>query len=148
MLDKEVKIIKGTKYYLLGVKDGEKYWLEEGSWDCDWYWGFGYIEVWNKRYNDIELHTHFDSLFLKNNISEKLFNYFDECVLNKNEMWQILELMKTFYTLSEYSELIYRGNSNISYNALKADLMNIEEYKKINNIIIPALMEDVYNLLK
>ena len=30
----------GHKYYLLGAdKEGIKYYLEEASWDCDWYWG-------------------------------------------------------------------------------------------------------------
>ena len=35
------------KIYLLGADaEGTKYWLEAPSWDCDWYWGFGYVETY------------------------------------------------------------------------------------------------------
>ena len=34
-------------FYLLGRdEEGINYWLEEPSWDCGWYWGFGYVETY------------------------------------------------------------------------------------------------------
>ncbi len=33
--------------YLLGKdSEGISYWLEAPSWDCGWYWGFGYVETY------------------------------------------------------------------------------------------------------
>ena len=47
------KITKfGDDYYLLGInQENEKVWLEKPSWDCDWYWGFGYVEIFNQNYS-------------------------------------------------------------------------------------------------
>ena len=37
----------------LGKLDGENVWLAPPSWDCGWYWGFGYIQNRN-------MHTHYE----------------------------------------------------------------------------------------
>ena len=45
-MKKEKRKAFGKKIYLLGKDaEGVKYWLEEASWDCNWYYGFGYIET-------------------------------------------------------------------------------------------------------
>ena len=34
--------------YLLGRgTDGSHYWLEQSTFDCDWYWSVGYIETYS-----------------------------------------------------------------------------------------------------
>lgn len=137
-----------NKFYLLGKdKDGRKVWLQEASWDCDWYWGLGYINTFNKNYSDIDLHTHFDSLFLKKDIYKSFVNYFTETTLNKSEIWQLLELMKTLYTLGEYSDMLHLKGANISKNSCENILKNDEEYKRINEVVIPELNNKVYELL-
>ena len=56
--------------YLLGSdSDGIKYWLEAPSWDCDRYWGFGYVETYTNNENpslskDIKSHSHIESSFM------------------------------------------------------------------------------------
>jgi hypothetical protein len=58
----------GKDIYLLGkTTDGELIWLEAPSWDCGWYWGFGYVETYtnNRRPDlakDISSHSHFNGL--------------------------------------------------------------------------------------
>ena len=47
----------------IGTVDGEKIYLSAPSWDCDWYWGFGYIETYTNNNNpnkskDIKSHQH------------------------------------------------------------------------------------------
>ena len=34
-------------YYYLGrdIKTKRKIWLQKPSWDCGWYWGFGYVQA-------------------------------------------------------------------------------------------------------
>lgn len=40
IIDKMVVKRREEKYFLLGVdEEGVRYWLEQASWNCDWYWG-------------------------------------------------------------------------------------------------------------
>lgn len=148
-MKKETKKVFGKTYYLLGKKDGEKVWLEEGHFDCDWYWGIGYVETFNKRYTDINMHTHFDTLFFNGNkCCYDLFNeYFDETTLDKDEIWKVLEYMKSIYTMREYSDLLHIGGAHITTNAFKDDIKNDDEYERINKKIIPMLLNEVYKII-
>lgn len=151
-MEKEKRVILGNVNYLLGKnQDGQKVWLEEASWDCEWYWGFGYIETYNQRYSDIEEHTHFDSLFLKNNIFDSFKEYFTETVLTDNEIWKLLELMKETYIIREYSDLLHRNGGNISKGSDKLEKQkekNLIEYKRINEEILPEIFKEVYKILE
>ena len=144
----------GNKYYLLGTRkeDNKKVWLQEGSFDCDWYWGVGYIEVFNRNYTDISEHTHFDSLFLKRNIFDSFKDYFKDTTLSDNEIWQLLELMQTIYTLREMSDTIHRRGSHITTADIEKHIFNeniyLNMYDKINNDTIPTLLNTVYELLE
>ena len=154
-MNKKVCKAFGKKIYLLGKdKEGIWYWLEEASWDCDWYWGFGYVETYTNNKNpersrDINSHQHFDGLFLKGSkMCKDMFDeFFNETPLNDSEKWKLLELMQTIYTLKEYSEVMYRGGSNITNNPIKEVIKNQEEYKRINKIVLPQLFEEVYKIL-
>lgn len=144
----------GKKYYLLGTRkeDHKKVWLEEGSFDCDWYWGVGYVEVFNNNYTDIDEHTHFDSLFLKTNIYDSFTDYFKDTTLSNNEIWQLLELMNTIYQLRNISDTIHQKGSHITSNSTEKDIFDEDIYKnmydKINDKDIPKLLEQVYKMLE
>lgn len=149
---KKQKITKfNNDYYLLGInQNNEKVWLEKPSWDCGWYWGLGYVETFDRNYSDIDTHTHFDSLFFNTNkMSYDAFKeYFKETTLINEELWTLLECMKSLYTLSEYSELLHIGGSNYTTNPCKELLKNKDEYNRINKILIPNLWKQVENILK
>lgn len=149
---KKQKITKfGKNYYLLGKRkeNGAKVWLEEGHFDCDWYWGIGYVEEFNARYTDINMHTHFDSLFLngKKCCIDLFKEYFNDTTLTEGETWQLLENIKTLYTMREYSDTLYIGGSNITSNENAEIIKNNEEYKRINEVVIPKLLETIYKIL-
>lgn len=154
-MKKQVKKAFGKNVYLLGAdREGTYYWLEEATWDCGWYWGAGYVETYtnNKRPDmskDIESHQHFDGLFLKGpKMCKDMFDeFFNETPLNDSEKWKLLELMKTIYTLKEYSEVVCRGGSNITSNPLKEVIKSEEEYNRINKTVLPQLFEEVYKIL-
>ena len=145
----------GKDVYLLGKdEDGIFYWLEKASWDCDWYWGGGYVETYTNNEHpeysrDIESHQHFDGLFFnKRKNGFDLFNeFFAETPLTKNEIWELCELMKSFYIAREYSDMLYRGGAHYTSNPAKEAIKNEEEYERINKIVIPAIMDEVYKLL-
>ena len=151
-MNKEVRKVNGKYQLLLGIRNGESYWLEKASWDCDWYWGIGYVESYNgKGFSDKSWrgHTHFDSLFFNGPSDYKTMfdNFFDETPFTDEEEWQILELMTSAYTCRRYSDMLYTGGSHIT-SRVRVDLIkNDAEYGRLNNVVIPSIMNEVYKLL-
>lgn len=154
-MDKKVIKWHGKKYYLLGAdRDGIKYWLEEGHFDCGWYWGFGYVETFTSNENptrsrDIQSLSHFDTMFFNkhNNGFDEFTAFFKETTLSKDELWKFIELMRSFYYIRNYSDVIFRGGANYTRNPVAATIMCETEYKRINEVVIPAIMREVYELL-
>ena len=145
----------GKDVYLLGKdKKGTLYWLQEAKWDCDWYWGLGYVQTYTNNKNpnkstDINSHQHFNYLFF-NGPSHGFDNfkkYFIETPFNDSEIWKIMEIMRTLYTLREYSDTLHRGGSHYTSNPCKDIIKNEDEYKRINEVLIPSLLKEVYKLL-
>lgn len=138
-----------SKGYLLGKDlEGNIVYLAKPSWDCGWYWGFGYVQGYeNNRKRDFNSHTHFNSLFLSNNIHTSFKNYFEETTLNDEEIWKLLELMETFYTLKEMAELFGRGSSGISKNPATDVLVNKKLVENINHHLLPYVFEKIDELL-
>jgi hypothetical protein len=140
--------------YLLGKnEDGEYVWLEEASWDCDWYWGFGYLETYTNNEDpsmsrDINSHSHFDGLDKNcNNESYPIPKEFVETTLTKDEWWKMRELMNTFYIMREYSDTINRGGAHQTSNPISDLIKNDKEYERINKVVLPKLFKEVYKLL-
>lgn len=145
----------GHKYYLLGTdKEGIKYFLEEASWDCDWYWGGGYVETFSNNRNpvcsmDIDSYHHFNYMFLTYNKNgfDMFKDFFKETPFTDNEIRKICELMKSFYVAREYSDMIYRGGAHYTSNPAKETIMNKDEYNRINEVVIPTIMTELYKIL-
>ena len=154
MLNKKVITRNGKKYYLLGIgKDNKHYYLKEESWDCNWYWGFGYVQSFTNDKNpqkakDIRTHTHFDSLFLKDKLFDSFVEFFIETPFSKDEIWQLLELMKTLYTLRKSSELFFLGGTNITKNVLSENLKNKEIYNHINMDLMPKIFKEIQKIME
>ena len=124
----------------LGKLDGEKVWLAPPSWNCKWFWGYGYIENRN-------LHTHFDLLDTNDglyNAIEKRFN--GTFSLQGSNLWTFCELMQTFYSLKEMAEVYIRGSSHYASNPLADILRNPEEYKRINETLLPKIFIEIDKL--
>ena len=145
----------GKKYFLLGTKDHVRYYLESASFDCGWYWGGGYVETFtNNRCpacsRDIASHNHFNGLFFNGNKNgyDMFKDFFDFTPFNNSEIWQIIELMKTFYIMRDYSDTIYRGGSHYIINPIADIIKNNTEYERINKRVIPAIMEALYKILE
>lgn len=152
---KKVSHAFGKTIYLLGRnEDGTNYWLEEPSWDCGWYWGFGYLEAYtNNRYphlaKDIVHHTHFDYLFLRGNKTAfDLFKeFFKETTLTDNEIWELCDYMKTFYTLKSVAGLFKHGYSWQTERAQIEKLQNEEQCDLVNKIWLPEVFKRIKALL-
>lgn len=138
--------------FLLGAdKDGIKYWLEAPSWDCEHYWGFGYIESYTNNNNpsearDINSHEHADSFmsewFIEWNGSEP--RLIDK-TFNEEEGWELSELFKEFYFLQDSAEYWRNGGTNILGKGLIPKKIELSE--EINNIIIPKITNRIIEIL-
>lgn len=138
ILNKKVINKFNNTYYLLGEDyNGVEYYLEHGTFDCDWYWSGGYIITLNKYWTDIESHQHYDTAIINgeklSTPTGDLSKIFKNTTLRKDEIWHFHELMREFYIAKEAMEMAHRGGARVSSNP---NLRN-----KIEN-------EDIYNYYK
>ncbi len=140
--------------YLIGKnKSNDLIWLESAKWDSEWYWGFGYIEVYTNQENpalarDISSHSHWNGLVGKqkdgyiHHINETLI----ESVLSDDESWILSDLMQSFYTLKTTAELYHSGNSHLT-EIPDFSLKNEEQENHLNKTVLPQLFNKIYELL-
>lgn len=155
-MKKQVKVINGEKNYLLGKdKDGINYWLVAPSWDCGWYWGFGYVRTYTnnrcpEKSKDMRSHQHFGHLFLNENASARdaFKDFFAETPLTDDEIWQLVDYMKTFYTLKSVAQLFKYGHSWQSEKAKIDALENEETADLVNKSWLPEVFKRIEALLK
>jgi hypothetical protein len=146
----------GKKIYFLGTgKNGANYYLEAPSFDCGWYWGFGYVETYtnNKKPNlsrDIRSHEHFDGLFFGNGQTafDTYKSFFSRSSLSDNDIWKLCDFMKTFYNLRETASIVGRGYSYITERAKLETLKDLEMVKTINEIMLPVLFSKIDEMFK
>lgn len=143
--------LKIKNRYLLGIRkeDNKRVYLIEPTWNCNWYWGFGYIQTFITR--AIYDHQHFNSLFLEQEIFDSYKNYFIDLTLNDDEIWQLLGYMKEYYTMEKYAEFLQYGNhiTSKAKNVLeeKNKVENDKEVYRINKILMPELFAKIDKLL-
>ena len=145
----------GKDCYFIGKdKDGTNYFLEAATWDCNWYWGGGYVETYTNNHNpvaskDIASHQHFDNLFF--NGRKNGYNAFKEFLpvnpFTDTEIWKICELMKSFYTALKYSDMLHNGGAHYISNPAAEIIKSNDEYERINKKVIPAIMKKLYVIL-
>lgn len=141
-------------YFLGQDNNGINYWLEQATWDCDWYWGFGYIESYTNnnapwRAKDIQSHEHFDGLTSNQNINlyDAFKNKFVLTPFSDKEIWTLCELMKSFYTAQKYAEMLHLGGSHYTTNPCKDTIIATDEKQRINTILIPTLCSEIYKIM-
>jgi hypothetical protein len=146
----------GKDIYFLGCdSDGTRYWLEAACWDCEWYWGGGYVETYTnnsspEKSRDIKSHQHFDGLFFKGNKCgyDEFKTFFAAHPFTDSEVWKICELMRAFYIARHYSDMLHCGGAHYTTNPARDVIKSTEEYDRINKSVIPAIMEELYKILE
>jgi hypothetical protein len=159
----------GENVYLLGADaDGIRYWLSAPKWDCDWYWGFGYVSTYTKnsepsRAKDSDSHTHIDSSFIgkheyydSESSSWKTSDYihniynspkFATTTFDEQTGWILSELFNEFYILKRTAELYHTGGAHTTTSPIQNLLKNPEQYNHINKVLIPAITAKIIELL-
>lgn len=152
LLNKKIINKFGTHYLLGEDENGLKYWLEEPTFNCGWYWSLGYIHTFtnNKqptRSVDIMSHEHFDSKFMNKGYVEGYLNFFKKSVLDRHETYRLFELMECAYTLSKMAGICERGSAWVSKNDCYDTLKDQDLYLEIIQKKLPAVISEICNLL-
>ena len=128
---------------LLGYNDNQPIYLSAPSWDCGWYWGFGYIG--NK-----DCHYHVSGLNegRNQNMYDAFIEHFGSTLtVRRSQLWTLCELFETFYTLRKTAEVLGRGGSHYTTNPCKDLIINKDEVTRINNVVLPQIFEEIYKIL-
>lgn len=126
---------------LLGRNNNEPIYLSAPSWDCGWYWGFGYIG--NKN-----CHYHVDGMEKGKNLYDAFKEHFGNTLMVRDsDLWTLAELFKTFYILKETAEVLGRGGAHLTTNPAKDVIINKDETNRINEVVLPQIFEEIYKIL-
>lgn len=127
------------KKFLLGIdKDGTKHWLLEPSWDCGWYWGFGYIETKDSHMHADDFYPTFFDVNKDNN------PILETRTFTQEEGYKLAELFQEFYTLKKSAEMWGRGGCHITTGFIPKKAGLVQE---INEILIPMVTEKIIEIL-
>lgn len=144
----------------IGQRNGKNIYLTAPSWDCGWYWGFGYLGNYNCHYHVSGLKTiekyvkgedgNFYNTCETVNLYDGFKRHFDEgtfIVTDDKDVWQLAELFETFYNLRETAEVFGRGGSHYTANPCKNVIIDKELVKRINEVILPEIFDEIYKIL-
>lgn len=152
-IEKQKSYAFGKDVYFLGADaDGVWYWLEAPSWDCNWYWGLGYVETYTNNYlpglsRDINSHQHFDSM-VQGVCPEDFKRVFPETPFSDSELWKLQELMRAMYLARKYSDMLHMGGAHITTNPCRDAIQNSDEYERINKVLIPKMWDELVKILE
>lgn len=128
----------------IGNANGERIYLSRPSFDCDWYWGFGYI-------GNSRCHYHLDGISKYQNINfrDALLAHFGDSFIIKDDkaVWQFAEIVLTIYALKQAAELFHLGGSHMTTNPAGDTLKKKDWENEINNELIPRQIAELYKIL-
>lgn len=150
-----MKTLSNYSKMLLGYNNNEPIYLSPPSWDCGWYWGFGYIGNKNCHYHidgltKIETYNSEAKVFTCKNVNlyDGFVEHFgDTLKVRISDLWTLIELFSTFYKLKETAEVLGRGGIHYTTNPCKDLIINKEETERINNVVLPQIFEEIYKIL-
>jgi hypothetical protein len=141
--------MKKDKWLLGKDVNGMSVYIEDFSWDCCWYWGGGYIEVYeNGRHIE---HSHFEQF--NQTIDGKDSNLFDgfksrivESKLTDTQIWKLCDIMYQFYAFRKSAECFHRGASTYGIESNKK-IKSLPMEKKLNSTIEKKLIPMFWQLM-
>src|SRR5210317_1711148 len=132
-----------SRIYLGKIEGTGPIYLSKHSWDCDWYWGFGYLG--NK-----DCHFHISSLIDHPGHYDpewhQVTQHFNETWLNQDQWWILRDLFIQAYALKEAAAAFRHGG----HQTQDADPWRIksERLAKELNDHLETLLNSIWDLLK
>ena len=135
--------LKSERGYYLGrnEKDGLDYYLGLPSWDCGWYWGFGYVAGYGRLGGEF---FHFDCWgdeVRGDNLYNQFISKISSTPLSESKLWALCDYMVSFYGLKTSAELFGRGKAH--YSSVPFNYKDEAVAKQINTVTLPALFEAI-----
>jgi hypothetical protein len=135
-------------------EDASAIFLSAPSWDCDWYWGFGYLGNNSEHYHlssyskkdkcikDSEGKYHVFTIDINKNMYDCLLEDYDLNPKIEQDLWTFCELVKTACTLKEAAEVLHRGGSNYTTNSVADIVKDTDKCNHINKVVLPAIFDE------
>lgn len=118
---------------------GEDLYIEKHSWDCNWYWGFGYLSAEG-------LHTH-ASVFVEQLLWHSNEQVFENSIFkNSNDFWIFKDLLKQAYVLQEAAEIYQYGGHCIT--SPKTEIIKNDRRAKMINIDLSKVLDKLWQFLE
>jgi hypothetical protein len=137
--------ITGKDKVFMGVnkESKEKIYITKPTFDCGWYWSFGYLG--NK-----DCHYHLDGYANGRTISmyDALLKDYELSNNIKNNLLDFCELALSIYQLKTTAELFGRGGMSITNNPCKDSIINTKLSDKINQELLPIVMQKFWDLIE
>lgn len=157
----QIQSIIGPDKIFFGVnkETNEEIYLSKPSFDCNWYWSFGYLGNSDCHYQLDSYQSKQKILYTKDGkltiITEKrnismydalLADYTLNPIIEKN-LWVFCELALSIYTLKKAAELFHIGGAHMTVNPGKDKLKNIELYNTLTFDLIPEQCQLLWDLI-
>lgn len=153
--------IGGKDRVFLGTHKGtnEKIYLSKPSFDCEWYWGFGYLGNKDCHYH-LSDYDNKDRLLYNDSeetvlVTEKRnINMYDALLADYNlspaiekNLWVFCELALSIYTLKDCAELFSQGGSHMTTNPDRSKLKSTTMYDRLTYDLIPMQCQTLWDLI-
>lgn len=125
------------KMYLGNTTEYGRLYLSRHSWDCGWYWGFGYI-------GNSRLHMHIDSLINGEYDVNKIFD--GGASITQDQWWIIRDLFTQAYALKKAAEVYRHGGHQTSKPGITDCIKNLEMAAQINKDL-ETVLDKVWDFL-
>ena len=116
---------------------GENCYLTKHSFDCNWYWGFGYI-------GNNNCHMHFDGTLLTQETDVN--KIFSDTKISQNEWWVIRDLFIQAYALKSCAE-VYRHGGHQTSKKNVTDVIQSKELETRINIDLEKVLNTLWDYI-
>lgn len=118
---------------------GEDLFIEKHTWDCEWYWGFGYI-------GSNGLHTH-ANVFIHELLWHSKDEVFEESIFKTDDdFWIFKDLLKQAYALSEAAQVYQYGGHCIT--SPKTEIIKSKTKAETINKDLEKILDQLWKLLE
>lgn len=129
-----------TNRYFGKLKEtGERIYITAPSWDCGWYWSFGYL-------GNAHCHYHLDGVAKGRCLRDALLDDYELAPWVQDNIWTFCELAMTAYALKQTVEVLGHGGSHYSTNPCAEVIKNPDEVTRINTVVLPAVFGAIEKL--
>lgn len=129
--------------------DDVSIYLSAPSWDCEWYWSYGYLGNQNEHYHLDDYETPYWLREKQNrNMYDALKNDYILAPKIYENLWLFCEFTETIYSFKTIAEVYKRGGSHYTHSKDEQKItQDLVAYERINNIILPQLFDKLYTII-